>query len=335
MAELTHNYNYISLKVNASYTLSKMSEYLKPQLRTKSGDPVTIGYGSGTAWKDLKRKDPNDQDALDAIVEAIGTAIKLGFNHFDTAEVYTTHSELGRALSELGIAREKLWVTTKYAVASPFIKKRALNVTDFLDYALEDLKTDYIDLLLIHHPFWDEKKENYTLQSLWEEFIRLKSTGKVRYIGISNGRVQDIEKIINIGGPSDRPVVNQIEFHPYLQEQSPGILEYCKKNNILIEGYGGLTPLFRLHDDKGNDIKDHPLQVLLPKLARKYSKSEGQILLRYLLQKSIIPITTSSKRDRIQEAIEIESFQLDPTDVQSIDQEGAKFTFRGFYKGLI
>ncbi|CAK7901907.1 NADPH-dependent conjugated polyketone reductase C2 [[Candida] anglica] len=309
----------------------------KPKLttnfKTKSGIPITLGTGTGTKWKDLKRSDPQNQDGLDAIVQSLVDALESGYNHIDTAEAYTTHPEVARAIAQTGKNREDLWITTKYSPGSKNFPPSSKGPLDFLDKALKELETEYIDLLLIHHPFLTpDHSVGYTIETAWQELEEAKKSGKVREIGVSNFRKIDLEKIAKIS--TITPAVNQIEFHAYLQDQSPDIVKYSQDNGILIEAFGPLSPIFRIKDEKtGEEITDHPLTKVLPELSTKYNKTDAQILLRYTLQKGILPITTSSKKDRIQQTLQVYEFELDQEDFDRIDQEGAKFHNRAYFNG--
>lgn len=299
-------------------------------LFTKSGKPLRIGTGTGTKWKDLKRSDTSNSDA---IVDSLKLALDLGFYHIDTAEAYTTQPEVAKAVKQSGQKREDLWLTTKYSPGgNSYFDKKATGPAHFVDLALEELDTDYIDLVLLHHPFFD-KDENYSLESAWKELISAQKAGKVRYIGASNFAVEHLQAVIAASdGPQHFPVLNQIEFHPYLQNQSPDIVKFSQDNNILVEAYGPLTPLFRIKKD-GQDVDDHPLAEVLPSLAANYGRTPAQILLRYALQKGILPVTTSSKPDRIKESLQIYEFELTPQDVEKIDTVGNSFPYRAFFGG--
>lgn len=155
---------------------------------TVSGLPITIGIGSGTSVKDLKRGNPSLENQ-NLIIDLLRFAIDKGFNHIDTAEVYTTQPEVGKAIEIYD--RESLWITTKYAVSSSIIKKKSFTPTDFVDQALNELGTSYLDLLLIHSP--PKENESYTIESLWNEFIEIKRSGKVRFIGVSNFNIDQLK----------------------------------------------------------------------------------------------------------------------------------------------
>lgn len=240
-----------------------------------------------------------------------------GLNNIDTDEAYTTHAEVGEAIKEINLPREDLWITTKISPHS-----LTNGPLEFVDIALNDLDTEYIDLLLIHSPFLEYGIDTIDVEAYWKEMIQAKISGKVLNTGVSNFAISHLRRLFKVSESDDFfPKVNQIEFHPYLQNQSSDIVQFCKTNDIQLEGYAPLTPLFRL-DDK----IEHPLKNFLIKLVKKYAKTKAQILLRYTLQKGFIPITTSSKFERI--SIEIYDFELSDEDVELIDQKGSRYTLR-------
>lgn len=301
---------------------------------TKSGKPITLGTGTGTKWQWLKKGRPEEeQNTLTTeLVDLILLALENGYNHIDTAEVYTTHPEVAAAVKKSGIAREDLFITTKYTPGFRTFPAISSGPTEFIDRALKELETDYVDLFLIHSPFFEEKvSRGQTLESAWAEVIDAKKAGKVRHIGVSNFSKEHLERTFKVAGnPDFYPKVNQIEFHPYLQNQSPGIIKFAQENDILIEAYGPLSTLFRIKQN-GVDVEDHPLKELIPKLAEKYGKTDAQILLRYTLQKKILPITTSSKLDRIRQSLEVYNFEISDEDVAEIDKTGSSYHFRQFF----
>ncbi|ODQ79068.1 hypothetical protein BABINDRAFT_8677 [Babjeviella inositovora NRRL Y-12698] len=304
---------------------------VRDNFKTKSGDPLTIGVGSGTKWQWLKKarsEDEKDQ-LVEPLVTTILSALEQGFNHVDTAEMYTTHEEVGEALRRAGYltdekAREKVWITDKYYPGGFFTQPPFTeSTTASIDVALQKIGTNYLDLYLLHTPFFDPTKTStgLAIKDIWQQMEQAVRDGKVRYIGVSNFAASHIEEILSYS--TIKPVVNQIEFHPFLQEQSPGIAAFCAKNDILIETYSPLAPLFR--DDSGK------LNETLDKIGAKYQKNNAQVLLRYVMEKGHLPITTSSKAERFKEAMEIHSFELSKEDVALISEEGAKHHFRAFF----
>ncbi|ODQ76967.1 hypothetical protein BABINDRAFT_163967 [Babjeviella inositovora NRRL Y-12698] len=302
---------------------------LRDNFKTKAGERLTIGVGSGTKWHILKRsRGEKTGDLVEPLVTTLVSAFEAGFNHVDTAEIYNTHAEVGEALRRAGYladekAREKVWVTDKYYPGGfPGHEPLTTGPIASIDVALKALGTTYLDLYLVHQPFFDPKTgTGLTLKDVWRELEQAVAEGKVRYIGLSNSAVPHIEEILSYA--TVKPAVNQIEFHPFLQEQSPGIVSFCAKHDILIEPYGPLSPLFRDDSGKLNDTLD--------KIGAKHGKNRAQVLLRYAVDQGFLPITTSSKAERFHEALEVETFQLSPEDVALISKEGAKHHFRGFF----
>lgn len=305
------------------------------RLTTKAGDRVLMGTGTGTKWQKIKKARPSElqHTLVDELVEQLVTSVDNGFRHIDTAEIYTTHPEVAAALARSAVPREHLFVTTKY---NPGVaQKHLLHASGALavDAALRELGTDYIDLFLVHFPFFNpEYSHGQTLESVWADLVEAKRAGKVRYIGALNFAREHLERVARVAGPEFQAQVNQIEFHPYLQNQSPGVVDYCREQGILVEAYGPLSPLFRLEKD-GEAVEAHPLQTLVPELAAKYGKTDAQVLLRYTLQKGLLPVTTSSLPQRQREALAAYDFALDDADVKRIDDAGSEFSFRGFFHG--
>ena len=299
---------------------------------TKSGRPLLIGTGTGTKWQHLK-KSKAEKDALTKeIVDQLVLALNSGFYHIDTAEIYTTHSEVGAAVKQSGFKREDLFITSKYFSGSSRYPAMSSSPTEAVDKALSELGTSYLDLYLIHTPFFDElTSHGYNSVKAYKELMKSKEEGKIRYLGVSNYAIQHLEEIMKAVEPKDYPLVNQIEFHPYLQNQSKGIVEFCQQHGILVEAYGPLTPLFRIQAGPDGTSSD-PLKEVLPKLSDKYKKTQAQILLRYTVEKDILPITTSSNAQRIKESLAIYEFSIKPEDVSLIDNVGSTFKFRSFFK---
>jgi diketogulonate reductase-like aldo/keto reductase len=145
-------------------------------------------------------------------------------------------------------------------------------------------------------------------------------SGRAKTIGVSNFQQNHLEAILKTA--TIKPAINQIEFHPYLQQGR--LLAFMKKHNIAVSGYGPQTPITK--------VKNGPVTPALQALAKKYDVSEGVIALRWCLDLGVIAITTSLKESRLQEYLKVGQFQLTPTEVDKICEEGAKMHFRGFFK---
>lgn len=259
-----------------------------------------IGFGSGTAL----RVAPSDQ-----VYTSVLNALKAGFTHLDTAEGYANEKEVGRAIADSGIDRRDLFVTTK-------VSRSFEDPQGNLERALKELGTDYVDLYLIHHPKFIEDGVT-TLTKVWRDLESLVEQGKAKSIGVSNFPVEHLQELLDIA--KIKPAVNQIEVNPYLQNQFPGIVDFCKKNNIQVTSYRNLVPLTT--DTKG------PVNQVVDKLAHKYGKTPTQIILRWVLDNDIIPLTTSSKPERLPELLDIFSFKLDQEDVEEISRVGSTYTY--------
>lgn len=292
---------------------------------TVSGRPLLIGTGTGTKWQWLKKGRPIEErnKPIQELIDQLLLALNNGYYHIDTAEIYTTHPEVAEAVKQSGIKREDLWITSKY---NPY---RSFTAAEAIKSTLAELQTDYLDFYLVHTPFF-ANEASYSIEMAWKEIIEAKKQGKIRYIGVSNFSIPDLERIFKAFEPEFYPVVNQIEFHAYLQNQSVGITDYCKKHNLLLEAYGPLTPLFRIQSGEADTAGD-PLRDILPALSDKYQKTDSQILLRYALQRGYLPITTSTKVQRIRETLAIYEFELSAADVALIDKQGSTFHFRSFF----
>jgi diketogulonate reductase-like aldo/keto reductase len=279
-----------------------------------------IAFGSGTAWRLQKWKQHDENrvhELIQVLVDQVKTAIDVGFRHIDTAEAYFTHREVGEGIRASGISRKELFITDKW---SPVVFKMTGSKGPYesLNRALDAMRLDYIDLYLLHSPQTNEGQ--ISTEDAWLQLESLYKEGKVKNIGVSNFSVEWLEKIAKIATVT--PAVNQIEFHAYLQEQTPGIIEYARAHDILLEAYSPLAPIMR--------ARPGPLDDLLASLAEKYGKSETLILLRWVYQNGIIPLTTSSKAERLTDALSIFNFELDDQDFEKISEIGKQKHFQGF-----
>ncbi|SCU82373.1 LAFA_0C10770g1_1 [Lachancea sp. 'fantastica'] len=283
-----------------------------------------IGFGSGTKWRILKSQNADKEDYfIEELAEQVNHAIRLGFNHIDTAEAYKTYEEVGAGIRKSEKPRSELWVTDKYAPWS-YSWNKSTGPLWSLKNSLTHMGLEYVDLYLLHSPAITPETSGITLQEAWNQMEQILESGLAKNIGVSNFDVESLQNIHAIA--KHMPSVNQIEFHPYLQQQSPGIVDFCKQHEIVVEGYSPLAPL--------TGGKPGPLDEILPKLAEKYGKSELQILLNWSIQSGVVPITTSGNEARIAEILQIFDFKLDNQDVEMIAATGKQKLFRNFMKDL-
>ncbi|EPQ58043.1 Aldo/keto reductase [Gloeophyllum trabeum ATCC 11539] len=269
-----------------------------------------LAFGTGTA---LYNKDARD---------AVTTAITSGFVHLDGAQMYGNEDSLGDAIVASGKPRESLYITTKLTEL-----KNGATVKSALQESLRKLKVDYVNLFLIHMPTHHEGR----LKEVWKQMEEVKKEGLAKSIGVSNFRIKDFEEFLPEA--TIKPAVNQIEFHPYLLKASEQLLEYTTKLGIRTESYGGLTPIVR--------ARGGPLDPVLAKIRERLEKtagkpvSEGQVLSKWLLQKEIVVVTTSSKPERVKEYLDVPNLpDLSPEEVAEIESTGKKQHTRAFCQFL-
>ena len=261
----------------------------------------------GTAWY----KSTDDGSIDRKIVDATKIAIKLGYTHLDGAEVYNTEPELGIAIKESNVPREKLFITSKVNQIIHDIPK-AINQT------LKKLQLDYVDLYLIHQPFF--AKSDKDLQDTWAAMEAVKNSGKAKSIGVSNYLQPHLEAILATA--TIPPSINQIEYHPYLQHGT--LIPFHKKHNIAVAAYGPLTAATK--------ASPGPCDPILQQLAKKYYVSEAEISLRWCIDQGIVAITTSGKEERLSDYLRAMTFKLTPREVAEVSEAGAKMHWRGFWQ---
>jgi len=221
-------------------------------------------------------------------------ALRNGYRHIDSAQAYDNEEEVGRAVRESGLKREEIFVTSKCVSSTHGYQSTLSGV----DASLKKFGFDYIDLFLIHDPLSGPQKRIET----WRALIDAKKAGKIRSIGVSNFGIRHLEELQEAG--LEKPSVNQIQLHPHLQ-QGP-IVEYCKKNSIVVEAY---SPLIR------GDFRIPALQSI----ARKHSKEPAQVLIRWSLQKGYSPLPKSTTPSRIISNANVYGFELDQEDMAALD----------------
>ncbi|OBA13457.1 conjugated polyketone reductase C2 [Hanseniaspora valbyensis NRRL Y-1626] len=286
----------------------------------KNGNLIKIGFGVGSYWRIYKTE--NNIKFVPELVAQIKQAIESGFKMIDAAEAYNTYEEIGIALKELNIKREDIWITDKYINFS-YKLRNSKGPIDSITRSLELMQLDYVDMYLLHTPDITVEKAGITLVEAWKQCEQLVEMGKVKQIGVSNFRKSDLEEIMKIC--KIKPMCNQVEFHPYLQQQSPGLREYCFENGIQLEAFSPLTPITKIKEGESN-----PVMPILKRLGEKYGKNEPQILLRWCVELGIIPLTTTSNKQRIDDYLNIFDFELTKEEVQEIINVKDEKFFRGW-----
>jgi len=225
---------------------------------------------------------------------AVHWALDAGYRHIDTASFYGNEVSVGKAVIEHNINRKDVWITTKLWPTDFISPKKALTKS------LERLGLEYVDLYLIH---WPPPVDIPGLDNrLWKAMEGFKEEGLCKSIGISNFAGKRLERLVS--SANTPPAVNQIECSPLVYPESD--IDLCDYNAITVVGY---RPL-RMAENLNNQT--------LQKIAQKHSKSPAQIMLRWALQKGIVPIPKSKSRDRIQENIDIFDFELSNEDLEEL-----------------
>lgn len=220
-------------------------------------------------------------------------ALDVGYRAIDTAQSYFNEAEVGEAIAESGIDRKEIFLTTKVWIEHYGYEQAKESVLQ----SMEKLKTDYIDLVLLHQPFADYYGAYRALEDLYEE-------GKLRAIGVSNfypDRLVDIASFVRI-----KPMVNQIETHPLNQQIEAH--EWLKKYGVIHEAWAPFG------EGRGNMFTNPVLQ----KLGDKYNKTIAQVILRWQLQRGIVVIPKSTHKERMAQNLDVFDFTLTNEDMQAI-----------------
>jgi 2,5-diketo-D-gluconate reductase A len=230
-------------------------------------------------------------------------AIQAGYRLIDTAAAYQNEEAVGKAIISSGVPREELFITTKLWVQDAGYE----NTRKAFEKSLKRLQLDYLDLYLIHQPYGD-------VHGSWRAMEDLNWEGRVRAIGVSNfypDRVMDLivhNKVV--------PAVNQIETHPFNQQTETQ--KFLQENGVQIQSWGPFA------EGKNNLFQN----ALLHSIGKKYNKTVAQVVLRWLLQRGVVAIPKSVRKERITDNFDVFDFQLTPEDMDSIvtlDQKASLF----------
>jgi diketogulonate reductase-like aldo/keto reductase len=220
-------------------------------------------------------------------------AIQTGYSHIDTAASYQNEEAVGRGIKQSGVAREKLFITTKLWIQSNGYE----GTRKAFENSLKRLQMDYVDLYLIHQPFGDVYGEWRAMEELYQQ-------GKVRAIGVSNfqpDRIMDLMIHNKI-----TPAVNQIEVNPFQQQLDTQ--KFLQDNRVQVEAWAPFA-------EGKNAIFQNAVLLLI---AAKYKKSVAQVILRWLVQRGIITLAKSTRKERMIENISVFDFEINAEDMAAI-----------------
>ncbi len=224
--------------------------------------------------------------------KAVRTALKLGYDHVDTADVYGNHQAIRQALQ--GVDRDKIFITSK-------VRRGDLHHDDLLkmgDRALSELGIDHLDLLLIHWP-----NRQVPVAETLTAMAELVHQGKVRSIGVSNFTIRDLREAQQV---TRVPIsVNQVRFHPYNNQRD--LLDYCNDHGIVVTAYSPFG--------NGSLVGDRKLM----RIASRYDRSFAQIVLRWLVSKGVVVIPKSTNPNHLADNMDIFDWELEPGDTEAIE----------------
>jgi diketogulonate reductase-like aldo/keto reductase len=220
-------------------------------------------------------------------------ALKIGYRHIDTAHIYGNHKEIGQAIKDSGIGRNKIFITSK-------LWRDQMNGEDVrsaLRQVLKEMQLDYLDLYLVHWP-----SMLIPQKPMFKELELLRKEGTIKNFGVSNCTINHIKDMLEI---TSEIATNQVEFHPSLNQKD--LLKLCTSNNIILTAY---SPIGHGHD----------LEIpLIKELAKKYDKSPAQICINWCLQKGLVALPKASGKERLKENFEAQFFTIIPEDIILID----------------
>lgn len=242
----------------------------------------------------------NERECHDAVISAIAS----GYRHFDTAQIYENEEYVGSALSNAfstdEVSREDVFITTKLWNDNQFFD----DVLPSFNESLKQLKTDYVDLFLVHFPVTE------TRRPAWLKMEEIYKSGRAKSIGVSNYTVKHLEELIS--ECDVMPAVNQVEIHVYLQQKE--LRDFCDEHGIIVEAYSPLA--------HGNGLDN----TVLHSIADKHSRSTAQVMIKWCAQNNMVVLPKSVSAKRIESNIAVFDFELDESDLEAI--EGLEKNYR-------
>jgi diketogulonate reductase-like aldo/keto reductase len=226
---------------------------------------------------------------------AVTAALAAGYRHFDTAVMYGNEAEIGSALADAGVAREEIFLTTKIRPSDvgrePSVLRRSLRA----------LRTDYVDLWLVH---WPPNRPQQRKQ-IWNEMRRLRDEGMARAIGVSNYSLGQIDELAS--GTGETPAVNQVRWSP--AGHDPAVLAGHRERGVVLEGY--------------SPLRDTTLtNPVIAQVAGAHQVSPAQVVLRWHVEHGIPVIPKSQNPERIAANIDLFGFELSSDEMARIDAPG-------------
>ncbi|KAF7491926.1 Aldo-keto reductase family 1 member B10 [Sarcoptes scabiei] len=279
-----------------------------------------------------------------SVYRAVKTAIECGYRHLDCAYIYMNHKEVGQAIADSiasgTVTREDLFITSK--IWMTFYRKDRVPLC--MKQILEDLNLTYLDLTLIHWPMclkqtdeteWPADENDKLIEGdcdfieAYQSLENLVDQGLTRSIGVSNFNEEQIERLLKVARIV--PVCNQVESTPYLSQES--LRAFCAERSILLTAYSPLGNPGSTFFPPGFIKKDLLNDPLVLRLAEKYKKNAGQILLRYHIDRGMMVMAKSTNPERIKSNIDLFDFELDRSEIEELSALNQNYRTLEFHRG--
>ena len=230
-------------------------------------------------------------------------ALKVGYRHIDTAQSYFNEEEVGSAIQKSGVPRDEIFLTTKVWIEHYGYEQTKVSVEE----SLRKLKTDYLDLVLLHQPFAD-------VYGSWKALEELYDAGKIRAIGISNFYVDRMVDFASFN--KVKPMVNQMETHIFNQQKE--LKEWADKYDVRLEAWAPF----------GEGRKGTFENPVISQIGEKYGKTAAQVMLRWNIQRGVVVIPKSTHIERMEENFQVFDFTLSDEDmdiISALDKNESSF----------
>ncbi len=249
---------------------------------------ATLNNGVAMPWLGLGvfKAEPGAE-----VEQAVSWALEAGYRHIDTATVYRNEESVGRAVAESGLSRDEVFVTTK------LWNDEQDDPSTAIDRSLRRLGFEYVDLYLVHWPITSR------IEQTWGAMEGILESGRTRAVGVSNFLIPHLDRLL--AGAGVVPAVNQVEFHPRLQQ--PELHRHCESHGIIVEAW---SPIMR---GAVNGIPE------LVAIGEHHGKSAVQVTLRWMLQYGVITIPKSVGRERIRANADLYDFELSAAEILAIE----------------
>ncbi|EOF4707447.1 2,5-didehydrogluconate reductase DkgB [Klebsiella oxytoca] len=232
----------------------------------------------------------------DVVIASVKTALELGYRAIDTAQIYYNEAAVGQAIAESGIARDELFITTKIWIENLGKDKLIASLKE----SLQKLRTDYVDLTLIH---WPSPNDAVAVEEFMAALLEAKKEGLTRQIGISNFTIPLMERAIATVG-AENIATNQVELSPYLQNRK--VVDWAREHGIHITSYMTLA--------YGKALKDE----VIARIAAKHNATPAQVILAWAMGEGYAVIPSSTKRENLASNLKALDLKLDDEDRQAI-----------------